>query len=834
MSEPDFHSSFRKSPRRLLERGGALRLARALSLVSIIMGGTVILGWIVDIEPLQRFWMGSILVPVNAAICTLFCGLALIIGYLSGPSRWHRPVCNVLSGIIALLSFLTLLEYASHTSLGIDEAFFRYPTTDPFGMPGRLAPNSALSFFFFALALILLGHGRRGAFFAQVLALAGLVPAFLATIGYFFNARSFVTMASYDSMPISTIIGLLLIGLAIFFSKPRRGLTAVVLADNPGGLIARRFLVPAILAPLFFGVLAFRGATMGLFDAGMACLLIVLSSVLVSCLLTLRSVIQINEVEARHRKLDEMRILADSRQQGAMEASRLKSEFVANVSHELRTPMNGVLGMTNLLLGSPLTPEQREQVETIRQSGDALLTLVNEILDFSKIEAGKVDLDLKPIHLASCADEVVALLAPMARRGRLNVISFVDPAMPPSFIGDVARIRQILINLMGNAIKFTGEGEVTLEITGKAIEEGRYRIDFTVADTGMGISPNALSLLFKPFQQVDASATRKHGGTGLGLTISKRLVEIMGGEIQVSSILSVGSTFRFSLPMQVAQEPFEEPRLPANTRVALVVARGGKFAGLLKRQLEAWGAEVLAASNPLLILQPPNSNFAAAIFDRADDTVTLARKMGEDPLWRNVPKILLDFDEPMPDEDAALFAKRLAKPFKRNHLQAFLLQSTGSNSDQVASKITAPIHMPKLAQRLPLRILLAEDNHINQKVAVALLARFGYRADVAGNGLEALESVVRQHYDLVFLDIQMPEMDGLEAAEAMHRKLREQCPKLVALTANAFPGAREEYLSKGFDDYLSKPLVADVLRDILIRVGAATKAAAEAQTQSQS
>ena len=429
-----------------------------------------------------------------------------------------------------------------------------------------------------------------------------------------------------------------------------------------------------------------------------------------------------------------------------------------------------------------------------------------------------MELEEKPINLVTCVDEVVSLLAPMARRGRLNVIAFIRPSMPTTCLGDVARVRQILINLMGNAIKFTAEGEVVLEVTGAPIEPDRYQIDFTVSDTGIGISPGALSLLFKPFQQVDSSASRKHGGTGLGLTISKRLAELMGGEIQVSSILSIGSTFRLTLPMRVVRDSATEPTLPSSARVALVGAEG-KFASLLKQQLEAWGAEVLATPNPLSILQPPNTRFAALIMDRNEETMPLVRQIQADAIWHDVPRILLDFSEPMPESEQVFFAKRLAKPFKGNHLLSFLLSCTGTSRAEVEARMTVPIHQPALAQRLPLRILLAEDNHINQKVAVALLARFGYRIDVAGNGLEALDSVARQHYDIVFLDIQMPEMDGIEAASAMRHKLRDKCPKLIALTANAFPGAREQYLAQGFDDYLSKPLIADVLRDVILRMG---------------
>jgi CheY-like chemotaxis protein len=474
--------------------------------------------------------------------------------------------------------------------------------------------------------------------------------------------------------------------------------------------------------------------------------------------------------------------------------------------------------MTSLLLDSPLTDEQREHVETIRQSGDALLTLVNEILDFSKIEAGKIVLEEKPFSLAACVDEVINLLALTARRNKINLISFIEPHVPGGFLGDAARVRQILLNLVGNAVKFTDEGEVTLAVTSTLLDENIYRIDFLISDTGMGISPDALPLLFHPFQQGDASATRKHGGTGLGLTISKRLVELMGGDITVSSILSTGSSFRFhlSLPSAILEGSVPEDRLPASTRLVIVAGRG-KYPVLLKKQLEAWGARVMGIVDPMTLMEMKDTDLTAVLMDRDTDTVALAAQMKFDPDWNNVPRVLFDFDEPLEGERSNLFTRRLTKPVKRSHLLAILIEMTGGQP--AVKRITGPLGLPPLAEKMPLRILLAEDNHINQKVGLALLARLGYRADVAANGLEALESVGRQPYDLVLLDIQMPEMDGIEATQAIRKKLGTRCPVLVALTANAFHGAREEYLAMGFDDYLSKPILPPALRQLIMRVG---------------
>jgi signal transduction histidine kinase/CheY-like chemotaxis protein len=720
--------------------------------------------------------------------------------------------------VVVFIGSATLLEYISGLSLGLDQLLCHDSANAAYtSQPGRMAPNTALNFVFCGLALILLSRGFRGAMVAHTLALAALFITLLGLIGYLFDARVFISIFSQTGMALHTVAGFSLIGIAILFTRPKKGLMSTVLANNPGGLIARRLIAPGIVAPLFFGWLVFQGLGLKYYDAGFASSLIVITSMIVISFLAVGSVRELNRVDIERKRLSEAQLNADAREVGALEASRLKSEFVANVSHELRTPMNGVLGMTSLLLDSPLTPEQREHVETIRQSGDALLTLVNEILDFSKIEAGKIVIEEKPFSLATCVDDVISLLALTARRDRINLISFIEHHVPPVFLGDTSRLRQILLNLIGNAVKFTDEGEVTLHVNSAPLKDNFYRLEFTVTDTGMGISPEALGMLFRPFSQGDASATRRHGGTGLGLTISKSLIELMDGEITVSSVVSEGSTFRFhiTLPTATLEGYVPEDKLPSTCRL-LIVGHLGNYPKLLKAQLESWGARVPGVVDPITLMKMMETNINAVLIDRDENSVALAAQMQFDPDWHLVPRILLDFGELLPEEHVHLFVKRLTKPVKRSHFLAILIELAGGKPSQ--RQLSGPMGMSPLADKMPLRILLAEDNHINQKVGLALLGRLGYRADVAGNGLEALESVKRQPYDLVLLDIQMPEMDGIEAAQAIRKHFGDKAPTLVALTANAFAGAREEYLAQGFDDYLSKPILPPALRQLLARV----------------
>jgi signal transduction histidine kinase/CheY-like chemotaxis protein len=819
-------------------------LVPVLATIVLIEAALVLIGWAIDNTALETLFVSAVTVKPNTALAMGIAAVWLLLRSTADEASPRRRVIeHLLALIVMLIGSLTLAEYIGHWNIGLDDALF--VGSADWGKTGNLHRMASLT----AAALTTQGaamlgiHPRTRSGFrpATVLFVGTGALALTTLLGYVYGVIPIVGPGQGIQVAIPTAVGLLLLSVGALALPPYGVWIATILSENAGGMVARRLLPFAFIVPFALGGLRlltqwadpYSAATNTAISAVLTMLSFGFAIWWTATLLEQAVVDRTTALINTNRVLQESETAALEARVLAEAASVAKTEFLANMSHEIRTPMNGVLGMLELALDSDLSREQRDYVATARGSAESLVCIINDILDFTKVESGQVTLDVTGFRLGETISDAISSLGVRAGQKGLAFSVDISADVPDLLAADVGRLRQVLVNLVGNAVKFTEKGSVALriDVVGRTTDSAELR--FSVVDTGIGIETVHQDRVFEAFQQADGSTTRKYGGTGLGLAISSRMVALMGGHIGVSSVPGKGSIFDFTAPFELRTEAMISDML-INAALkdlhVFIADTDATSCRVLAGILRGWGAVPTVAASGLearQILTTGGSpqRLAALIIDanfQLDDGARLADEVRSIERQKDVPVILLGVDPSSPDSARAADATAamyLNKPVRRAALLSAVLESIATQPEdgRGVEKVTVVVRGAEGG----MRILVAEDNAVNRKLVMALLTKAGHSVMIVANGRDAVDALDRERFDVVLMDVQMPIMGGLEATQLI--RVREAITghrtPIIAVTASAMKGDREECLAAGMDDFVTKPIQTSQLMAVMRQFG---------------